>query len=121
MLKAGLAIARYDSRDGYGAHPREAAFIAADNASPNVCSTLTVPPPPPPQPPTPTVPPVGVYYENCTAARAAGGAPIYIGHPAIGQRSTATATESPASSRIGRSATGVDRTTTPACGSSQRG
>lgn len=81
MLKAGLAIARYDSRDGYGAHPREAAFIAADNASPNVCSTLIVPPPPPSQPPTPTMPPVGVHYENCTAARAAGAAPIYIGQP----------------------------------------
>lgn len=32
LLHQGLAIARYDSRDGYGAHPREAAYVAADAA-----------------------------------------------------------------------------------------
>jgi endonuclease YncB( thermonuclease family) len=30
QIKAGLAIARYDSRDGYGHHPREDRYIAAD-------------------------------------------------------------------------------------------
>jgi endonuclease YncB( thermonuclease family) len=35
QIKAGYAIARYDSRDGYGAHPREQSYIAADNATPN--------------------------------------------------------------------------------------
>jgi endonuclease YncB( thermonuclease family) len=30
LIASGLAIARYDSRDGYGWHPREAAYIAAD-------------------------------------------------------------------------------------------
>mgnify|MGYP003587872091 CR=1 FL=1 len=30
MLSSGLARSRYDSRDGYGAHPREAVYIAAD-------------------------------------------------------------------------------------------
>jgi micrococcal nuclease len=35
LIKAGLAIARYDSRDGYGTHPREASYIAADAASAN--------------------------------------------------------------------------------------
>lgn len=30
MLTSGLARSRYDSRDGYGAHPREAQYIAAD-------------------------------------------------------------------------------------------
>ena len=35
QIKAGLAIARYNSRDGYGYHPRENRYIAADNATPN--------------------------------------------------------------------------------------
>lgn len=30
LIAAGLAIARYDSRDGYGAHPREADYVALD-------------------------------------------------------------------------------------------
>ena len=29
-IKAGLAIARYDSRDGYGFHPRENLYVATD-------------------------------------------------------------------------------------------
>ena len=33
LIKSGLAIARYDSRDGYGFHPREEQYIAADRAS----------------------------------------------------------------------------------------
>jgi endonuclease YncB( thermonuclease family) len=36
LLEAGLAIARYDSRDGYGAHPRERRYVAADRAAPDV-------------------------------------------------------------------------------------
>jgi endonuclease YncB( thermonuclease family) len=35
QIKAGLAVARYDSRDGYGFHPREHRYIAADNATRN--------------------------------------------------------------------------------------
>lgn len=34
MVQTGYAIARYDSRDGYGAHPRETVYIAADIAAP---------------------------------------------------------------------------------------
>ncbi len=30
LIRNGLAIARYDSRDGYGYHPREPAYVAAD-------------------------------------------------------------------------------------------
>jgi micrococcal nuclease len=30
MVDSGWAHSRYDSRDGYGAHPREAAYVAAD-------------------------------------------------------------------------------------------
>lgn len=36
LLKDGLAIARYDSRDGYGFHPREPAYIRADRGAPNL-------------------------------------------------------------------------------------
>ncbi len=37
LLNAGFAIARYDSRDGYGRHPREDLYVAADAAHPNTC------------------------------------------------------------------------------------
>lgn len=36
LLRKGLAVARYDSRDGYGRHPREDAYVAADEAAPDV-------------------------------------------------------------------------------------
>ena len=35
QIERGLAIARYDSRDGYGYHSRENRYIAADKATPN--------------------------------------------------------------------------------------
>ena len=35
LIRSGLAIARYDSRDGYGYHPREPVYIAADKAARN--------------------------------------------------------------------------------------
>ena len=54
LIEDGVAIARYDSRDGYGAHTREATYVAADAASP----TFVCPPPPTPAPPPTTVPPV---------------------------------------------------------------
>ena len=34
LVKRGYAVARYDSRDGYGSHTREAAYVRADAASP---------------------------------------------------------------------------------------
>jgi endonuclease YncB( thermonuclease family) len=38
LIKQGLAIARYDSRDGYGRHPREDRYVKADRANlPSVC------------------------------------------------------------------------------------
>ena len=36
LIKRGLAVARYDSRDGYGFHRREPVYVAADRATPNV-------------------------------------------------------------------------------------
>jgi endonuclease YncB( thermonuclease family) len=35
QIKDGFAIARYDSRDGYGHHPREELYIRADRESEN--------------------------------------------------------------------------------------
>ena len=34
QIKQGQAVARYDSRDGYGTHARETAYVRADAASP---------------------------------------------------------------------------------------
>ena len=33
LIEDGWAIARYDSRDGYGTHPREQQYVSADAAS----------------------------------------------------------------------------------------
>ena len=51
LVENGVAVARYDSRDGYGAHTREATYVAADNATPDyTCPPPTTQPPPPPPP-----------------------------------------------------------------------
>lgn len=50
LLRAGLAIARYDSRDGYGRHPREDDYIAADEAAPDVVCKPKPKPQPKPNP-----------------------------------------------------------------------
>ena len=42
QIRDGYAIARYDSRDGYGHHAREDLYIRADKSSPNF--TCTKPP-----------------------------------------------------------------------------
>jgi endonuclease YncB( thermonuclease family) len=70
QIATGLAIARYDSRDGYGVHPRQADYVRVDAASPNVTCAPASPPPA-----------GGVYYANCDAVRAAGKAPLYRGQP----------------------------------------
>jgi endonuclease YncB( thermonuclease family) len=36
MIRAGLAVARYDSRDGYQKHPREKLYHRVDDATPDV-------------------------------------------------------------------------------------
>lgn len=43
MIRSGRAIARYDSRDGYGRHPREDLYVTTDAATP---STNNCTPPP---------------------------------------------------------------------------
>lgn len=40
QLEAGLAAEVYDSRTGYPRHDREDAYVAADEASPDVCPDL---------------------------------------------------------------------------------
>jgi endonuclease YncB( thermonuclease family) len=47
QIRNGLAIARYDSRDGYGFHPREPRYIAADTASRNLGCPRPAPAPAP--------------------------------------------------------------------------
>ena len=56
--------------------------LAAPTPPPTTVPTATTAPPPPPPPAPPPPPPsASVYYANCTAARAAGAAPIYAGEP----------------------------------------
>ena len=38
LVQEGLAIARYDSRDGYGRHARQDLYVAADSVSASVCA-----------------------------------------------------------------------------------
>ncbi|HEY5423922.1 MAG TPA: thermonuclease family protein [Ilumatobacteraceae bacterium] len=79
MIDAGLAIARYDSRDGYGRHIREDDYVAADDASASnlacsappttapakrvaplpIAAPVVVPSAPAPAPAAPTAPPAG--------------------------------------------------------------
>ena len=84
LIENGLAIARYDSRDGYGEHARESIYVAADGVSEN--STCPEPEPEPTPAPAPgpepePEAPASVYYKNCTAARDAGAAPVRRGDP----------------------------------------
>ena len=69
LIQAGYAIARYDSRDGYGRHPREDAYVAADAVSPNACGRPSVS--------APVAPPLGAtasapsqVFRNCAELNA---------------------------------------------------
>lgn len=73
MLRKGLAIARYDSRDGYDWHPKEAKYHRIDARNGKItCKGGTAKPKP------------GVYYANCTEAERAGAAPLRRGQPGYG-------------------------------------
>jgi hypothetical protein len=63
QITSGWAVARYDSRDGYGFHPRENRYVAADEAAPDkASSTACADPAPQPEPePPPASGPAG----NC--------------------------------------------------------
>lgn len=44
QVEQGLAVARYDSRDGYGAHDRQSEYVAADAAAPALAGCADGPP-----------------------------------------------------------------------------
>lgn len=53
LIGTGWAIARYDSRDGYGAHPREADYVALDAQVPDRSCPAPAPAPAAPAPAAP--------------------------------------------------------------------
>lgn len=88
LIEQGLAIARYDSRDGYGSHPREAGYVAADAASPVAggCLSPSASAEPSQVASAPPAAPEGVVYANCDAARAAGVAPLREADPGYSRK-----------------------------------
>jgi hypothetical protein len=79
MISQGWAIARYDSRDGYGHHSREATYVAADQASLPAYAAV---PAPPPTPALAAGGPTDQRFSTCKAAKAAGFGPYVSGQDA---------------------------------------
>ncbi len=80
MLRSGLAVARYDSRDGYGWHPKQKKYRRLDAGNGRItCAKY-----PKTTVPTTTPDKAGTYYANCDAARRAGASPVYRGDPGYG-------------------------------------
>ena len=111
QIMGGFARARYDSRDGYGRHPRQDDYVAADAAAPSICAassttqaaestaaaskTAAAPAASatatrePREPDTETEPPETgktTPYANCTEVREAGAAPLHRGDPGYSTR-----------------------------------
>ena len=108
QIMGGFARARYDSRDGYGRHPRQDDYVAADAATPSICaasttqgaeSTATKTAAAPAasatatreetEPDTETEPPETgktTPYANCAEVREAGAAPLHRGDPGYSTR-----------------------------------
>ena len=103
QIMGGFARARYDSRDGYGRHPRQDDYVAADAATPSICaasSTTQAAESTAPaasatatrkatKPDTKTEPPKTgktTQYANCTEVREAGAAPLHRGEPGYSTR-----------------------------------
>lgn len=97
QIMGGFARARYDSRDGYGRHPRQDDYMAADAATPSICAassttqaaestaaaasaTATREATEPPETGKTTP------YANCTEVREAGAAPLHRGDPGYSTR-----------------------------------
>jgi hypothetical protein len=74
LIAEGLAIARYDSRDGYGGHPREADYVALDQATPNYCTNL---------PPTPDPAPVPATAPAAAPSNGGGGGDCEPSYPTV--------------------------------------
>ena len=91
---AELAAAQKAAAEKAAADAAAAAQAAAEQAARDAAARQAVPvpapaapvaPAPAPAPAAPVAPaPAAVYYENCTAARAAGAAPVYAGSPGYG-------------------------------------
>lgn len=112
QIMGGFARARYDSRDGYGRHPRQDDYVAADAATPSICAAESSTTPAAKstaaasktaaapaasatatrkatKPDTKTEPPKTgktTPYANCTEAREAGAAPLHRGDPGYSTR-----------------------------------
>lgn len=105
QIMGGFARARYDSRDGYGRHPRQDDYVTADAATPSICaassttqaaeSTAAAPAASATatreatEPDTETEPPETgktTPYANCTEVREAGAAPLHRGDPGYSTR-----------------------------------
>lgn len=99
QIMGGFARARYDSRDGYGRHPRQDDYVAADAATPSICAAATKTAAAPAasatatrettEPDTQTEPPETgktTPYANCTEVREAGAAPLHRGDPGYSTR-----------------------------------
>jgi endonuclease YncB( thermonuclease family) len=85
QIEQGYAIARYDSRDGYGAHPREEAYVAADESTPQEgCSAAGESGAPALALASEPADASAVPFTSCAAARAAGAAPVQRGQPGYG-------------------------------------
>ena len=108
QIMGGFARARYDSRDGYGRHPRQDDYVAADAATPSICAaspttkgaestaaaTRTAAAPAASatatreatEPDAETETGKTTPYANCTEAREAGAAPLHRGDPGYSTR-----------------------------------
>jgi len=90
---AELAAAQQAAAEKAAADAAAAAQAAAEQAARDAAARQAVPAPaapvapaPAPAPAAPVAPaPAAVYYANCTAARAAGAAPVYAGTPGYGK------------------------------------
>ena len=81
MIESGWAISRYDSRDGYGRHAREDAYVAADVGAPppaDCPSPSTVPTTLLPAPPTGGAG-TDPRFGSCAQAKANGTTPYVRG------------------------------------------
>lgn len=81
LIRAGLADARYDSRDGYGEHPQEGSYVRWDEEHPDKyaygsCTSSDGA--------AARSANDGTYYANCAAAWMAGAAPVRRGDPGYG-------------------------------------
>jgi len=86
MIQSGHAIARYDSLDGYGRHPRQDQYRAADAASSTAggCDQPTTTQSPAQLPTAPVGGGGGapdLYFANCGEAKRSGMAPLFVGQP----------------------------------------